>query len=345
MVKKIAFIFPTIVIGGHEYQGIEFAKNASKTHAVSVVLNKPEHKVAFEQSSLNVIVSNISFFHTGNILLQTWHGIKCMLMIRRLLAEFDQTVVCAGTLEAGVSIGIALIGKPVDIYVPMFVDRSVLWKRWGTLYNCLTKNIVYLFNNIITINKVQAKLLARGKVPTILPNLISPVVSTHLASKRENRLFFVGRFDVQKNLIELLSWLDNPDTGYAELLLIGDGPLKDEIEKYSHKLNHIRVIFSGWINKIDQEEIIQSGDVLVLNSLYEGEPLIIREANERGNIVLARNIPGVRGCTYKKHRFSDASQLQKLLRMAKSSELKTYGKTNIINITRARKNAIESLFI
>jgi glycosyltransferase involved in cell wall biosynthesis len=345
MKKKVAFIFPTNVIGGHEYQGLEFAKGTNEFCAVTIYLNCSDHKGAFDYSNLQVVEPTFPFFQPGSIPIQALRGVRHMLTIRRLLSGFDYVVVCAGTLEAGLSIGIAMIGRRVDIYVPMFVDRNVLWRSGGTLYNCLCRNILFLFDRLITINKVQKVLLTRKNNYVILPNLIRSETRTFSLKKRDNRLFFVGRLDHQKNLMELLFWLNYSTIKYTEFILIGDGPLRAELELCAQSLLHIRVKFTGWINKSQQDDLIQPGDVLVLNSLYEGEPLVIREANERGNIVLARNIPGVRGCTYKNHRFSDANQLQMLLNSAWNAELKPYMKTNMSNIIRRRRNAILSLFV
>lgn len=67
----------------------------------------------------------------------------------------------------------------------------------------------------------------------------------------------------------------------AKLLLIGEGPLKKQLEAKTEKLGiQDDVIFYGTTNKVN--EILQSMDVFVLPSLFEGVPVTIIEAAASG---------------------------------------------------------------
>lgn len=98
----------------------------------------------------------------------------------------------------------------------------------------------------------------------------------------------IGRFDSQKNHIFLLqiftSLLDiNPN---SKLVLIGDGSLKNEIEKET-KIRSIddKVEFLGV--RTDIPELCQMMDVFVFPSFYEGLPVTLIEAQAAGLRVLA----------------------------------------------------------
>ena len=59
---------------------------------------------------------------------------------------------------------------------------------------------------------------------------------------------------------------------------------------------------------LEQDRLIRSNDILVLNSLLEGEPLVIREACFRSMKIVARDITGVRGvATYSERYISQAN--------------------------------------
>jgi glycosyltransferase involved in cell wall biosynthesis len=110
--------------------------------------------------------------------------------------------------------------------------------------------------------------------------------------KNEVVIGHVGRFTPQKNhryLIDIFkSYIER--FKFAKLLLIGDGPLRQEIEK---KVNNLAlndyVIFTGI--RSDIPELLQAMDVFVMPSLHEGLPVTLVEAQASGlPCVLANTI-------------------------------------------------------
>ena len=93
----------------------------------------------------------------------------------------------------------------------------------------------------------------------------------------------VGRFNEQKNhrfLIDIFYkfHVKNPD---SYLLLVGDGPLKEEIaEKISKYDISANVIFTG--NRSDVNELYSAMDLFVFPSFYEGMPNTVIEAQANG---------------------------------------------------------------
>ncbi len=93
----------------------------------------------------------------------------------------------------------------------------------------------------------------------------------------------VARFSPQKNhtfLLDIFQAVAARDQK-AKLLLVGDGPLRQEIEDKIHKL-HLdkRVVITGV--REDVEALLQAMDVFVMPSLYEGLPLSVVEAQAAG---------------------------------------------------------------
>lgn len=93
----------------------------------------------------------------------------------------------------------------------------------------------------------------------------------------------VGRFNVPKNhsfLIEVFAEMnkDKPDT---LLVLVGDGPLRPEIEKKVMALNlQSKVRFLGV--RSDITRLLQAFDMFVFPSLHEGLPVTLIEAQGAG---------------------------------------------------------------
>ena len=101
----------------------------------------------------------------------------------------------------------------------------------------------------------------------------------------------VGRFERQKNhefLIEVFAEVHKKNEN-SVLLLIGDGSLKDPIRQKVIVLNlEEYVFFLG--QRDDVADLLQTMDVFVLPSLYEGFPVSIVEAQANGLVCIASDL-------------------------------------------------------
>lgn len=98
----------------------------------------------------------------------------------------------------------------------------------------------------------------------------------------------IGRFVPQKNHRFLIQFFQKvtADIPAARLLLIGDGPLRNEIQDMVHNLGlEQHVIFLGQRNDIPN--LLQAMDLFVLPSIYEGLPVSCLEAQTSGLPCLA----------------------------------------------------------
>ena len=103
-------------------------------------------------------------------------------------------------------------------------------------------------------------------------------------------MLFVGNLVFQKGvkyLLEAKKLMKND----AELLIVGDGPLRTELEMKVQKDHIPDVVFAGARRDVDQ--IMPSADVFVLPSISEGFPITILEAMASGLPVVATNAGGI----------------------------------------------------
>jgi len=108
---------------------------------------------------------------------------------------------------------------------------------------------------------------------------------------RKVTLISVARLDPLKDhytLIRAFALLreTHPDT---QLLLVGDGPLRTELEALCEELNlkrHVRFLGA----RRDVEELLSQADVFVLSSKSEGLPVAVLEAMAVGLIVVATRV-------------------------------------------------------
>ena len=133
------------------------------------------------------------------------------------------------------------------------------------------ENRVFVINNAIEIDKFKYNENIRNKVRKEL-NLEEKFVIGN-----------IGRFAKQKNhkfLIDIFYEVKKKKEN-AFLLLIGEGDLRESIEKKIEKLNlRNSVLFLS--SRKDVNEILQGMDVFVLPSLYEGLPVSVIEAQTSG---------------------------------------------------------------
>lgn len=314
---RVAILACTNVIGGHECQAAALGRSLAEHTKVTVFVNHAVHAGVFQEAGLDVQVAADLLLGPGVLPRQYFNGWRSRTVIRTLVEGFDHVIISAGAVEAGVAVGVALRGHlPTSMYLPSFFDRVPVWGWKGHLYNCILASTCRLFDRVITINRIQSCLI-RGflKVQTVVVQ--NQVRSVDLPSERpgRSRLVFIGRLDPQKRVGELISWLDYDGNPFKELLILGDGPLRPELEEQARSCSFLRCAFLGWISAQAQDALLNSNDILILNSLVEGEPLVVREAKKRGMQVIARDIVGVRGVTRPFQRYCDALGLRTRLQV------------------------------
>lgn len=138
----------------------------------------------------------------------------------------------------------------------------------------------------------------------------SPEIRTRYrkAMKLEKQLVLchIGRFSEEKNhrfLLELFAPLQKKLPN-AKLLLIGDGPLRAEMEQRAEELEiQEKVSFLG--TRRDVSEILQASDLFLFPSIFEGLGIVAIEAQCTGlPVVASEHIPEEADVTPLFHRLS-----------------------------------------
>lgn len=146
----------------------------------------------------------------------------------------------------------------------------------------------------------------------------------------------VGRIAPQKNhdfilkvFVELLkSRQDKP----TKLLLIGDGPLKADIERKIRDYNiEDNVILTGNVNNV--HEYLQALDVLLFPSLFEGLPVVVVEAQCAGLL-----------CVVSKYAITDEVGLTDLVHYVSLDDSPAIWSNKILeNIPYDRRDTVEDI--
>jgi colanic acid/amylovoran biosynthesis glycosyltransferase len=120
--------------------------------------------------------------------------------------------------------------------------------------------------------------------------------NTRTPSQNENRFVSVARLSRQKGqlvLLQAISLLVNEGQS-INLVLVGDGELRDDIER-SIDLLGIRsnVVITGWLSNDAVRTEIENSRALVLSSFAEGLPVVLMEAMAMGRPVLTSSVAGI----------------------------------------------------
>lgn len=130
-----------------------------------------------------------------------------------------------------------------------------------------------------------------GEIIIVKPNLVNIVPSMQNPPSmelRNRRTAFVGRLDDRKGIWTLLSAIEKTKSA---LIIIGDGDLRPEVEKWLNERPGLDVEMTGWLDSAKLSKQLQAVSMLILPSeFYESFGNVIVEAFSHGIPVITTNI-------------------------------------------------------
>lgn len=164
--------------------------------------------------------------------------------------------------------------KYADVVVPLSPALMEDVKKIGVP----DKKVQYIQNGV-DLSEVEAQDAERNQV---------------LKSKKNKRIGFIGQMISRKNIFDILDIFQNIAERHddVELVLLGDGDQRPQLEEYSQSLsNKDRIHFLGF--RDDRLDYLQSLDLFVMTSTLEGIPRCLMEATAMGIPVAAYDIAGI----------------------------------------------------
>lgn len=138
--------------------------------------------------------------------------------------------------------------------------------------------------------------MSKDKIPTIYNGINTKKYS--FENRKRNDVFTwinVGTLYEVKNQIYLIDLFEKfqKKVPNSKLLILGDGPMKNEIKNYidSKHLND-KIIMVGKVENVN--DYLKIADVYVISSKYEGMPLSMIEAMSSGLPIVSTNVGGIR---------------------------------------------------
>ena len=144
------------------------------------------------------------------------------------------------------------------------------------------------------------------------PNWIDSDVFRPLELSTNKKILFVGRMTGQKNINLILYALEGTSNS---LDIVGDGDMRDDLEKLAKKLK-VHVKFLGRIPNNRLPYMYNRCSVYVLCSKFEGNPKALLEAMSCGCAVIGTKVPGIRDVIRHEHTGLLVAESQKGLQEA-----------------------------
>lgn len=293
----ILHIITSIEPGGAEHHLLYLAQRQVKQgYGVVVAYLKPTSRHLGEEF-------NRARVKTVSLGLKSYGQIAPIMTLYRLIEQLQPDIVHAHLPPAELYARLALLCDPKRAFViskhnderfapvPLATNLARWVAKRAASVICISHAVEEFWKKKKVIKTESSYVVHYGVAQIAQPDKKTLRNSLDIG-KKEVLFGFVGRLVPQKSLGDLLkafALLANP---HARLAIVGDGPLKRELQVMAKKL-HISesVIFTGYRNDIPT---VMSGlDVFVLSSIYEGFGLVLLEAMRAAKPVLATRVSAI----------------------------------------------------
>jgi len=290
--KRVLFaISPSAEMGGAQNVFVATIKELSREDfEITVIL--PDETLLSSLDSCDIDVHIVNF-----------RSAKCLMVIHRLLKEGEFDIV--NTYQPQCSIRVALVNLFHHVPICCTLLNAVIHEKLNRFQKTIYPIIYFILHKMcdgFIVNSEQNKRhfaqtarISREFIKVIYSGIEMDAFENVPEVARRNSKFaigYIGRLSPEKGpryLLEALSYLKAID---YECIIVGDGPLRTELEDYInlHNLQE-KVRMLGFQKKI--APLIKQMDVVVVPSLNETFGITIIEAFAIRKAVVASNAGGI----------------------------------------------------
>lgn len=311
---RALFILDTLEIGGAERSILEISSRFKRFKPILVTLFKGSHlKDEYIQKGIEVISLNLE---KGTK--QSFIKIELDKIVFRI-----RPLIIHATLIRSCLVSRKLSRDNRYVLINSLVNNTYGIQRYKTLslvralklfYTQIrdaksSSKVDYYFSNSETIKKTtsralginpeKVKVIYRGRDPEIF-NKLNVLVPTKINENCGDVYICVGRLIKRKGQLDLVDAFAEHITKFpnSKLLLVGEGPLRTELETKIIKLNlKDKVKLLGQRNDVPQ--LLAHSNYFIFPSYYEGLPGALVEALFSKLPIIASNIPENLECVNK----------------------------------------------
>ncbi len=222
-------------------------------------------------------------------------NINRIIKLRKVLKKINSPVILSFLSTVNIATVLASIGIPARVIISERNDpaRQSFGKIWDWL-----RYRFYRYADIVTANSQGALKTLTEFVPEKKCRLVNNPIFPELITKKNNKntysILSVGRLHHQKAYDILLQAFSKFSQNHPdwELLVLGDGSLKTELQRQARELKvDDRIKWKGYV--VDPFPYYHAADIFVMPSRYEGMPNALLEAMNCGlPVIVSDASPG-----------------------------------------------------
>jgi len=171
--------------------------------------------------------------------------------------------------------------------VAVTTDRIAELLAWR---HALEPSLFHVVPNYVLENSTRDE-AEHAAPPTVKPQPTANA-SDQQSPRDPHLVLAVGRLDPQKRYDLLLRALARLETPNVQLLIVGDGPLRGDLERLAAELR-VDAAFAGRLPHADVLRLMRTCRVFAQCSNWEGHPKTVLEAQAQGAALLGVHAPGL----------------------------------------------------
>lgn len=275
--SKVFLIIPTLVQGGAERVISELANEFTKK-GIEVHLVLLAKATQFYSIDSRITIHKLGFENKDK-LRRLYSEIMVFIKFRRLLKQERPDSVLSFMVKYNVFTILASRFLKIPVYVS---DRSNPFKKIPKSRALLRKYTYKWATGIISQTNTANSAIANITAHTNIKTIHNPIRKIKVFNfKREKIILNVGRLVPEKGQKFLINAFSELSDETWKLVILGDGPLRNDLEHEIHTLNiSNRVILTGAVNNVD--EWLARSSIFAFTSISEGFPNALAEAMAAG---------------------------------------------------------------
>jgi glycosyltransferase involved in cell wall biosynthesis len=240
-------------------------------------------------------------------------GLQPSVLIKtiRLWSKYKPDIVLAHGSDTMKYVALASMFKPRPITIYRNIGTASHWLR-SKLHISVNRKLLARVDAVVSVSQVSREdFISLYRFPPdrvkVILNAVNPdrYLKTDIEKERttvrsrlglaatDKILVSIGSLSPEKNQIELLNLIHQLEDNSLHLLLVGDGPLRQDLLNVTMNLQlQNRVHFLGI--QPDVAPILAASDIFVLPSKSEGLPGVLIEAGMAGLPAVAYDVGGVK---------------------------------------------------